>query len=176
MDASGWIQILLYLAVLLLCAKPLGAYMAAIYEGRTPGPARCLRRLEDGIYRVCRVRADVEMNWKQYAVAMLTFHIVGFVFLYGLQRLQGWLPLNPAKLGAVTPDLAFNTAVSFITNTNWQSYGGETTLSYLTQMTGLTVQNFVSAASGMAILVALVARLAGVALREPSKGGRPPRR
>jgi potassium-transporting ATPase potassium-binding subunit len=156
MDASGWIQILLYFAVLLLCAKPLGAYMAAIYEGRTPGPARWLRPLEKGIYRLCRVRAETEMNWKQYAVAMLVFHIVGFVALYGLQRAQGWLPLNPAGMGAVSPDLSFNTAVSFVTNTNWQSYGGETTLSYLTQMLGLTVQNFISAAAGMAILVALI--------------------
>jgi K+-transporting ATPase A subunit len=117
---------------------------------------RWLRPLEHGMYRLCGVRADAEMNWKQCAVAMLMFHVVGFVALYGLQRAQGLLPLNPAGMAAVTPDLSFNTAVSFITNTNWQSYGGETTLSYLTQMLGLTVQNFVSAAAGMAILVALI--------------------
>ncbi len=156
MDASGWVQIVLYLAVLLLCAKPLGSYMAAIYEGRTPGPARWLRPLERGIYRLCGVRHEIEMNWKQYAVAMLLFHLVGFVTLYGLQRVQGWLPLNPARMGAVSPDSSFNTAVSFVTNTNWQGYGGETTMSYLTQMLGLTVQNFVSAAAGMAVLVALI--------------------
>src|SRR5262249_54926780 len=100
--------------------------------------------------------ADEEMNWKQYAVSVLLFGMVSFVFLYALQRFQGWLPLNPAHMTAVAPDLAFNTSTSFVTNTNWQSYGGETTLSYLTQMLGLTVQNFVSAAKGMAILIVLI--------------------
>jgi len=156
MFASSWVQILLYLSVLLLCVKPLGTYMAAIYEGRTPGLLRWLAPLENGIYRLCRVRRHAEMNWKEYAVAMLLLHLVGFLALYGLQRIQGSLPLNPAGVAAVTPDSSFNTAVSFMTNTNWQSYGGETTMSYLTQMLGLTVQNFVSAAAGMAVLVALI--------------------
>ena len=108
------------------------------------------------IYRLCGVRPADEMDWKNYGIAMLLFNAAGSCLLYGLQRLQGLLPLNPAKLDAVPPDLAFNTAASFATNTNWQAYGGETTLSYLTQMLGLTVQNFVSAATGMAVLVALI--------------------
>ncbi|TWT45365.1 Potassium-transporting ATPase A chain [Phycisphaerae bacterium RAS1] len=156
MSPWEWAQIALYLGVLLLLAPPLGSYMAAIYEGNTPGPMRLLAPLERGLYRLCGVRADVEMNWKQYAVAMLLFHLVGFVALYGLQRVQGSLPLNPAGLGPVSPDCSFNTSISFVTNTNWQGYGGETTMSYLTQMLGLTTQNFVSAASGMAILIALI--------------------
>ena len=156
MSPAEWFQIVLYLGVLAACAKPLGSYMAAIYEGRTPGPARWLRPVESGIYRVCGVRPAEETGWKRYAIDMLLFHIVGFVVLYVLQRVQGRLPLNPAGMGAVSPDSAFNTSVSFVTNTNWQGYGGESTMSYLTQMLGLTVQNFVSAASGMAILIALI--------------------
>ncbi|MCG3127465.1 MAG: Potassium-transporting ATPase potassium-binding subunit [Phycisphaerae bacterium] len=156
MSAWEWAQLALYFVVLLLLAKPLGAFMAAVYEGRIPGFVRFLAPVERGIYRVCGVRPEVEHNWKQYAIAMLMFHVVGFVFLYGLQRLQVYLPLNPANMAAVTPDCSFNTSVSFVTNTNWQGYGGETTMSYLTQMLGLTVQNFVSAAAGMAVLVALI--------------------
>ncbi len=156
MSLADSIQILLFLVVLALCAKPLGSYMAAVFEGRTPGFMRWLRPVEAGIYRVSGVRAEDETDWKRYAIDMLLFHVVGFVFLYVLQRAQAWFPLNPANLPAVTPDCSFNTSVSFVTNTNWQSYGGETTMSYLTQMLGLTVQNFVSAASGMAILVALI--------------------
>jgi len=156
MSPWEWVQIALYLGVLLLCAKPLGTYMASVYEGNPPRPMRFLVSLERLLYRLCGVRADAEMNWKQYAVAMLLFHLVGFVALYGLQRVQSLLPLNPAGMGPVSPDSSFNTAVSFVTNTNWQGYGGETTMSYLTQMLGLTTQNFVSAASGMAILIALI--------------------
>jgi K+-transporting ATPase ATPase A chain len=156
MSSWDWLQIALYLGVLLLCVKPLGTYMAAVYEGNAPRGVRFLTPLERLIYRLCGVRADAEMNWKHYAAAMLLFHLVGFVVLYGLQRIQGALPLNPAGMGPVSPDSSFNTAVSFVTNTNWQGYGGETTMSYLTQMLGLTTQNFVSAASGMAILVALI--------------------
>ncbi len=156
MSAFEWLQILLYFAVLLACVKPLGAYMALVYEGRPPRVMRWMGPLEHGLYRLCGVRSAVEMSWRQYAGAVLWFHVVGFVALYALQRAQHLLPLNPAGLPAPTRDLAFNTAVSFITNTNWQSYGGETTLSYLTQMLGLTTQNFVSAASGMAVLVALI--------------------
>ena len=129
--------------------------MARVYEGR-PRPAR----IERLIYRLTGVRPDEEMDWKVYALCVLLFSAVGVVFLYALQRLQGLLPLNPQAFGAVTPDSSFNTAVSFVTNTNWQGYGGETTMSYLTQMVGLTVQNFVSAATGMAILVAFIRGLA----------------
>jgi K+-transporting ATPase ATPase A chain len=154
--ANGWLQLGLYMAVLLALVKPLGAYMARVYESQPTGLGRVLGPLERLVYRVTGVRPDAEMGWRAYALAMLAFNLAGLLGVYLLQRLQGALPLNPAGLPAVGPYLAFNTAVSFATNTNWQSYGGETTLSHLVQMAGLTVQNFVSAASGMATLVALV--------------------
>ncbi len=160
MMSNGLVQIGLYFVVLLALAKPLGWYMARVYEGQACGLDRVVGPLERLIYRLCGVRQTEEMDWKTYGIAMLLFNAMGLVAVYGLQRLQGFLPLNPAGLGAVTTDLAFNTAASFATNTNWQAYGGETTLSYLTQMGGLTVQNFVSAATGMAILVALIRGLA----------------
>ncbi|HSB44520.1 MAG TPA: potassium-transporting ATPase subunit KdpA [Nitrospira sp.] len=160
MTINGLVQIGLYFVLLLALAKPLGWYMARVYEGQACGLDRVLGPLERLIYRLCGVRQTEEMDWKTYGIAMLLFNAMGLVALYALQRLQGFLPLNPAGLGAVTPDLAFNTAASFATNTNWQAYGGETTLSYLTQMLGLTVQNFVSAATGMAILVVLIRGLA----------------
>src|SRR5262245_54692781 len=127
--------------------------MARVYEG-SPG------RVERWLYRVAGVRAETEMSWQAYAIAVLVFNFAGFVAVYGLQRLQGLLPLNPEHLAAVAPDLSFNTAVSFASNTNWQAYGGESTLSYFTQMVALTVQNFVSAATGMAVLVALIRGIA----------------
>lgn len=156
MTQNGFVQIGLYFVVLLALVKPLGWYMARVYEGQSCGLDRVVGPLERLIYRLCGVRQTEEMDWKTYGIAMLLFNAMGLVAVYALQRLQGFLPLNPAGLGAVTTDLAFNTAVSFATNTNWQAYGGETTLSYLTQMLGLNVQNFVSAATGMAILVALI--------------------
>ena len=156
MTGNGVLQLLLYVVVLLALAKPLGAYMARVYEGRRLALDRVLGWLERLIYRLCGVRSGEEMGWKTYAVAMLLFNFLGFLAVYLLQRLQGVLPLNPQGLGAVSPDSSFNTAVSFATNTNWQGYGGETTMSYLTQMLGLTVQNFVSAATGMATLVAFI--------------------
>jgi len=160
MTTFGVLQLVLYLAVLVALVKPLGWYMARVYRGESCGLDRVLGWLERGLYRFAGTRADAEMTWQQYAIAMLLFNIIGVVFVYGLQRTQHLLPLqsllNPAGFGAVSPDSSFNTAVSFATNTNWQGYGGETTLSYLTQMLGLTVQNFVSAATGMACLVALI--------------------
>ena len=156
MSANGILQIILYLAVLLALVKPLGAYMARIYEGRPAGLNRIGARFEDLLYRLCGVDPAKDMRWTEYALAMLLFNFLGAVAVYGLQRLQAYLPLNPQGLAAVTPDSSFNTAVSFATNTNWQGYGGETTMSYLTQMLGLTVQNFLSAATGMAIVVALI--------------------
>jgi K+-transporting ATPase ATPase A chain len=156
MTAGGIFQLVVYIVVLLALARPLGAYMARVYEGR-PGLHRtALGWLERLVYRLSGVRETDEMGWKTYAAAMLVFNLAGLLALYALQRLQGILPLNPQGLGAVSPDSSFNTAVSFATNTNWQGYGGETTMSYLTQMLGLTVQNFVSAAAGMATLVALI--------------------
>ena len=156
MTASGILQLVLYLVVLLLLARPLGAYMARVYEGRRLALDRVLGWLERGLYRICGVDPTTEMGWKAYAGAMLIFNLVGLLAVYALQRAQGVLPLNPQALGAVTPDSSFNTAVSFATNTNWQGYGGETTMSNLTQMLGFTVQNFVSAATGIATVAAFI--------------------
>jgi len=156
MTANGAVQLLFYLGLLLALAKPLGAFMARVYEGRPCGLDGALGWLERLIYRIAGVRAGEEMGWKTYAIAMLLFNAAGMLLLYALQRLQGRLPLNPQGFGAVSADSSFNTAASFATNTNWQGYGGESTMSYLTQMLGLTVQNFLSAATGMAVLVALI--------------------
>jgi potassium-transporting ATPase potassium-binding subunit len=160
MNFMSILQLVVYMVVLLLCVKPLGSYMANVYEG-TSVVNRVFGPLERVIYRLFGTRETVEMNWKTYALAFLFFNFVGLLLVYLFQRFQGSLLLNPAGLGAVTPDSSFNTAVSFASNTNWQGYGGETTMTYLTQMLGLTVQNFVSAASGMAVLVALIRGLRG---------------
>ncbi len=160
MTINGVGQVVFYFVVLLGLAKPLGWYMARVYEGRPCGLDRLLSPIERFIYRLSGVRPTDEMEWKTYGIAMLFFNAAGLLTLYALQRAQDILPLNPMGLGTVRPDLAFNTAASFATNTNWQAYGGESTLSYLTQMLGLTVQNFVSAATGMAIFVALIRGLA----------------
>src|SRR5690349_693432 len=156
MTTISLLQLALYLIALVALVKPLGWYMARVYQGQPCGLDRLLGWLERGLYSLAGTRADVEMTWRQYAMAMLLFNIIGLLFVYGLQRTQHLWPLNPANLPAISPDSSFNTAVSFATNTNWQGYGGETTMSYLTQMLGLTVQNFVSAAAGMAVLVALI--------------------
>ena len=156
MSANGYLQLAFYVAVLLALAKPLGAYMARIYEGRPAFLNRLGAPIERLVYRLCGVGAEQEMRWTQYALAALWFSLAGCLTVYALQRFQAWLPLNPQGLAAVSPDSSFNTAISFATNTNWQGYGGESTMSYLTQMLGLTVQNFVSAATGMAVLVALI--------------------
>jgi K+-transporting ATPase ATPase A chain len=144
------------MVVLIALAKPLGTFMARVYQGEHAFLDPVLRPVEKLIYRLSGVHPDEEMNWKVYAFAMLLFNGLGLLVVYALQRLQGFLPLNPQGFGAVTPDSSWNTAVSFATNTNWQGYGGETTMSYLTQMLGMTVQNFVSAATGMAIVVAMI--------------------
>jgi K+-transporting ATPase ATPase A chain len=156
MPTSELTQISLYLAVLLLLVKPLGWYMARVYDGKPCGLDRALGPVERLVYRISGLAASNEMGWQQYAAAVLFFSFAGFVLLYGLMRLQAVFPMNPEHVAAVPPDLSFNTAVSFVTNTNWQAYSGETTMSYLTQMLGLAVQNFLSAASGMAVLVALI--------------------
>ncbi len=152
---NGMVQLVLFVVVVLLLVKPLGAYMANVYEGRS-AVNRLFGPVERVLYRLFGTREEMEMNWKTYALAMLLFNALGLIVVYALQRFQASLPLNPMALGAVTPDSSFNTAISFATNTNWQGYAGEATLSYLTQMAGLTVQNFVSAATGMAVLVALI--------------------
>jgi len=156
MTAMGIVQIGLFMVVLVGLSKPLGDYMARVYEGNATFAGKLFGPIERLIYRACGVETGQEMPWKTYALAMLVFNFAGIMVVYGLLRLQGVLPLNPQSMPATTPDLAFNAAVSFGTNTNWQSYGGESTLGYLSQMAGLTVQNFVSAATGMAILVALI--------------------
>ncbi|TXI77269.1 MAG: potassium-transporting ATPase subunit KdpA [Dokdonella sp.] len=156
MIANGYLQVVVYLVVLFALAWPLGVYMARIYQADVPLFARWLAPVERTIYRVARVAPEDDMPWTRYAGALLIFNLLGALVLYALQRLQAGLPLNPEALPAIAADSAFNTAVSFATNTNWQGYAGETSLSYLTQMLGLTVQNFVSAASGMAVLVALL--------------------
>ena len=165
MTASGVLYIVVFFLTLLALTKPLGLYMANVFEGRRTFIHPAVRPLERLTYRALGVREDVEQRWTQYAASLLAFSLAGFLFVYLLQRLQGFLPLNPMGFGTkhapanhtpMTPDLAFNTAVSFITNTNWQAYGGETTLSYLVQMAALTVQNFVSAAVGIAVAIALI--------------------
>jgi K+-transporting ATPase ATPase A chain len=160
MMLKGLIQVVLYLCILLTLAKPLGEYMRRVYEGRPILLARLLGPIERSIYRLAGINPNEEMGWKEYTLAILIFNMVGLLALFLLQRFQGVLPMNPQGWHAVQPDLAFNTASSFASNTNWQSYSGETTMSYLTQVLGLTVQNFLSAATGMAVLVALIRGLA----------------
>jgi K+-transporting ATPase ATPase A chain len=156
MSANGLLQIALFLGVLLALAKPLGWYMARVYEGKLPAFVRWIAPIENLFYRLCGVDSKQEMRWTRYALAMLWFALLGVLTVYAMQRLQGMLPLNPQAFGAVSPDSSFNTAISFLTNTNWQGYSGESTMSYLTQMLALAVQNFFSAAAGMAVLVALI--------------------
>jgi len=156
MTANGYLQVVFFLVVVVALAKPLGLYMARIYEGQPAFLNRIGAPLERLIYRACGVDPAQEMRWTQYAVAVLAFSLIGLLVAYALQRLQNYLPLNPAGMAAVSPDSSFNTSVSFNTNTNWQGYAGESTMSYLTQMLALTVQNFVSAAMGMAVVIALI--------------------
>ena len=158
MTSVGVVQIAIFFGLILICAKPLGTFMARVFEGQRTFLHPVLRWLEVLTYKAAGVREDVEQRWTQYAASLLSFSIFGFILVYLLQRMQGLLPFNPQHFGAgnVSPDLAFNTAISFVTNTNWQSYSGESTLSYFVQMAALTVQNFASAAAGIAIAVALI--------------------
>jgi potassium-transporting ATPase potassium-binding subunit len=156
MTIFGYLQIGLYLLILLLLVKPLGAYMTRVYQGEKVFLSPVIRPIEHFIYRIAGIQPAEEMTWKLYAIVMLIFNLAGLLLVYAILRLQSFLPLNPQSLSAVSPDLSFNTAVSFATNTNWQSYSGETTMSYFSQMLGLGVQNFLSAATGMAVLVALI--------------------
>jgi potassium-transporting ATPase potassium-binding subunit len=166
MTLLGWLQILMYLIVLLLLVKPLGLYMAKVFNGERTILAPILLPVEKLIYRLAGTKSDDEMDWKKYATSVITFSLAGVLFLYFLQRFQGALPLNPMNQKAVSPDLALNSAVSFVSNTNWQNYGGETTLSYLTQMIGMTVQNFLSAGASIAVLLAFIRGL----VRQNTKG------
>ncbi len=166
MGSQAWIQLVSFLVVLAVLAWPMGRWLATVADGRLPRWLAPLRRLENGLYRVAGVDPDMGTGWKPYALGLLAFNVLGVLAVYALQRLQGVLPLNPQAMTAVSPDSSFNTAISFVTNTNWQGYGGESTMSYLTQMLALTVQNFFSAASGIAVVYALirgfVARSSGV--------------
>src|SRR6476619_5046156 len=156
MTANGWIQIAIFCAIVTLLVKPFGGYMTQVFTGGRTFLSPVLAPVERGIYWLCGVDERREQNWVIYAVAMLLFSLAGFLTLYALMRLQAVLPFNPAGQSAVEEGLAFNTAMSFDTNTNWQSYVPETTMSYLVQMAGLTVHNFVSAATGIALAIALV--------------------
>ncbi len=156
MNMMSWLQFPLYLVVLLILVKPLGSYMARVYQGERSILSPVILPVEKLVFKLAGVKPDDEMNWKTYTLNVLLFNLLGFFFLYLLLRFQHYLPLNPQSLGALSPDLAFNTAVSFVSNTNWQNFGGETTLSNLSQMLGLGVQNFLSAATGMAVLIALI--------------------
>ncbi|MBT2336138.1 potassium-transporting ATPase subunit KdpA [Variovorax paradoxus] len=164
MASSAWGLLAFFLAALLVLAWPVGKLLAALCSERVP---RWMQRIEAPLYKLAGARPEQSMHWLRYAFALLAFNAVGAVFVYALQRLQAWLPLNPAGMGAVSPDSAFNTAVSFVSNTNWQGYGGESAMSYLTQMLGLTVQNFFSAATGIAVAFALIR---GFARRGDGKG------
>jgi K+-transporting ATPase ATPase A chain len=154
-SATVW-QLALYLVVLVALVKPLGTYMAQVFSGGPAWAERCFGWLERSVYRLAGINSSEEMNWRTYAGVLLALNAVAFVFVYGLQRLQGFLPANPQKFAAIGPTSAFNTAVSFMSNTNWQGYGGESTMSYLTQMLALASQNFLSAATGIAALIALI--------------------
>lgn len=156
MTIIGWIQIVLFCAIVIALVKPLGGYMTRVFNGERTFLSPVLRPVEAAIYWLGGVDEKREQHWLTYTVAMLLFHVGGFLILYVVMRLQAALPFNPADQSAVAPDLAFNTAISFITNTNWQNYGGESTMSYLTQMLGLTHQNFLSGATGIALAVALI--------------------
>jgi K+-transporting ATPase A subunit len=153
---NGWLQILLCIALLLATVKPLGWYLARVFQGQPTPISPLVRPIERAIYRVAGVDGDREQSWFAYALAFLAFHLIGMLLFYALLRLQGLLPLNPAGQMGMTPDLALNTAISFATNTSWESYAGETALSYLSQMAGVGVQSFLSAAAGIAVAVALV--------------------
>ncbi len=161
MPLNAWLQMTLYIGALLLLVKPLGAYMACVYEGRPNFMKKALGWLETLTCRLCGINADTAMTWSTYAVAVMLFSLLSALAVYMLQRVQGFLPLNPQHFPGVAADLSLNTAISFATNTDWQSYNGETTLSYLTQMLAMTVQNFVSAGVGMAVLVALIRGIRG---------------
>jgi K+-transporting ATPase ATPase A chain len=156
MTFNGWLQIALYAVLVVALTKPYGGYMTRVFTGERTLLSPVLRPIELGIYKICGIKENEEQHWVSYAIAMLAFSLAGFVILYALQRLQNLLPLNPQSQDAISPDSAFNTSVSFVTNTNWQSYVPETTMSYLTQMAGLTVHNFVSAATGIALAIALI--------------------
>src|SRR5579864_9301922 len=168
MTLNGWFQILVFFAAVLLVTKPMGVFMARVFSGERTWLDPAMRPVEQLVYKLTRVDEEREMRWTEYSIAMLLFSGVSMVVLYLLERTQQWLPLNPQKFAAVPADLAFNTAASFTTNTNWQFYSGEQVMSYLTQMAGLAYHNFASAAVGMALAIAFIR---GIARREQNTLG-----
>lgn len=156
MTVVGWLQIVIFAALVGFLTRPLGGYLAQVYAGERTLLHPLIAPIERALYRVAVIKPEVEQNWYRYALSLLLFHALEIIVLYALLQLQSALPLNPQEQSAVAPDLALNTAISFVTNTSWQSYGGETTLSYLSQMAGITVQSFLSAASGIAVVIALI--------------------
>ncbi|HLW37434.1 MAG TPA: potassium-transporting ATPase subunit KdpA, partial [Candidatus Eremiobacteraceae bacterium] len=165
MTAIGWLQVLVLFALVLVSVKPLGLFMARIFTGERTFLTPVLAPVENAIFKVCRINPESEMPWYTYLFAALAFSAVAFLFLYVLLRTQAWLPLNPQKFPNMAPDLAFNTAISFTTNTNWQFYAGESSLSYLSQMMGLAWHNFTSAGVGIALVIALIRGLASTNLK-----------
>jgi K+-transporting ATPase ATPase A chain len=165
MTVNGWAQILIFCAIIVVLVSPLGAYMTRVFNGERTFLSPILRPMEVALYRIAGIDEHREQHWVTYTVAMLLFHVGGFLLLYALMRFQAFLPFNPQGMSAVAPDLAFNTSVSFIANTNWQNYGGESTMSYLVQMLGLTHQNFLSAATGIALAVALIRGFSRASMR-----------
>ena len=161
MNTQAWTLLIAFLAALLLLAWPLGIWLTRVAEGRLPRWMAPLRSVERGIYRLCGIDEAKGMGWREYTIALLVFNFLGVLAVYALQRLQGVLPLNPQGMAAVSADSSLNTAFSFVTNTNWQGYGGEATMSYLTQMLALTVQNFLSAATGIVVVIALIRGFVG---------------
>src|SRR5262244_2576623 len=163
MSLNGILQLAVYFLLLLAITKPIGVYMTKVFSGEKTFVSRVLGPVERLIYKICRVDASAEQRWTTYTAAMLIFSVVSLLLLYALQRLQFYLPFNPQQFTGVAPDLSFNTAVSFTTNTNWQAYSGESTMSYLVQMVGLAFHNFVSAATGIVLAIAFIR---GIARRE----------
>lgn len=171
MTISGWAMILLFTVLFVALAKPMGAWLFALYGGQKMPMARVIGPVEQGFYKLSGVDATREQSWVGYAVSLLMFNLAGIVLLFAILKLQGGLPLNPQDFDGMESWLAFNTAVSFVTNTNWQNYGGETTLSHFSQMAGLTVQNFLSAATGLAVAFAFIRALRGRARKASATSG-----
>ena len=172
MTANGWFQIFVFLGLVLLITKPMGIFMARVFNREKTFLDPVLRPIEKLLYHVTGVNENEEMRWTEYAISLLLFSLVSMIVLYLMQRLQGYLPWNPQKFGAVTPaHVAFNTAASFTTNTNWQAYAGETTMSYFTQMAGLAYHNFMSAAAGIAIAIAFIRALPAARCRPSAISG-----
>jgi len=170
MSSHGWLQIVFYAVVIVLMTKPLGLYLFRVFEGTTQPLPRVFAPVERGLYHLCGINPEERHTWKEYTSALLVFSLLGVLVTYAIQRLQQVLPLNPQHFGAVPPDLAFNTAVSFTTNTNWQAYSGESTMSYFTQMAGLAWHNFTSAAVGIGVALALARGLTYRAVAAASLG------